>query len=255
MSLSVINPALPLQPEYQAPLNDLLACLTSGLESTLHSVYVYGSVARKTARPNHSNLNVIVVLNQPLDERWPILFNTVKWRFQKNFPYVTEVCLKTALVKEVASLSSLFSWGFILKHLSVCVHGNNLGDSFGSYQPSWEIAKFWNMDLEEWLTKYRHQIVKSSNGESQIKAQKMIAQKLLRASHTLIMHKDKRWYDDPLACGEGFLRYFPEKEKEIKRLGILLSGRLIAKRSVIGILDGFGGWLVQQYKRTEFRIG
>ena len=46
-----------------------------------------------------------------------------------------------------------------------------------------------------------------------------------------------------------------DKKIEVDRLGILLSGRVIPKRSVIGILDGFGEWLVKQYKKTEFRIG
>jgi hypothetical protein len=69
------------------------------------------------------------------------------------------------------------------------------------------------------------------------------------------MYRDKNWFDDPTVCGQQFLRYHPEKQVEIERLGILLSGRSIAKRSVIGILDGFGDWLVKQYKKTEFRIG
>ena len=69
------------------------------------------------------------------------------------------------------------------------------------------------------------------------------------------MYKDKQWFDDPVECGQAFLKHYPEKEVEIHRLGILLSGHVIAKRSVIGILDGFGEWLVVQYKKTEFRIG
>ncbi|HGH8161082.1 TPA: nucleotidyltransferase domain-containing protein, partial [Vibrio cholerae] len=27
------------------------------------------------------------------------------------------------------------------------------------------------------------------------------------------------------------------------------------KRSVVGLLDSFGPWLVSQYQKTEFRIG
>jgi hypothetical protein len=69
------------------------------------------------------------------------------------------------------------------------------------------------------------------------------------------MHKDKQWFDDPLECGHAFLRYHPEKQVEIERLGILLSGRPIPKRSVVGILDGYGDWISKQYKKTEFKIG
>jgi hypothetical protein len=69
------------------------------------------------------------------------------------------------------------------------------------------------------------------------------------------MYRDKRWFDDPVECGQVFLTYHPEMQLEIERLGILLAGRAIPKRSVIGLLDSFGNWLVKQYQKTEFRIG
>ncbi len=143
----------------------------------------------------------------------------------------------------------------MLKHLGVCIHGEDLSECFGEYVPSWEIAKFWNMDVEEWLSLYRNRIAKAENKEELVRAQTTIAKKLLRASYTLVMHKDKQWFDDPIQCGENFLRYYPDKNVDIERLGILLSGRLIAKRSVVGILDSYGTWLVKQYKKTEFKIG
>lgn len=111
------------------------------------------------------------------------------------------------------------------------------------------------MDVEDWVAVYRNRIARAAKDEEQIKAQKIIAKKLLRASYSLVMYRDKNWFDDPIECGQQFLRYYPDKQIEIERLGILLSGRLIAKRSVIGILDSFGDWLAKQYKKTEFRIG
>lgn len=64
-------------------------------------------------------------------------------------------------------------------------------------------------------------------------AQQMVAKKLLRASYSLIMYRDKQWFDDPIECGTHFLRYHPEKQLEIDRLGLLLKPRAIPKRSVL----------------------
>lgn len=58
-------------------------------------------------------------------------------------------------MSEVANLDSIFTWGFMLKHCCVCVYGDDLADCFGDYVPSWEIAKHWNMDVEDWITVYR----------------------------------------------------------------------------------------------------
>ncbi|MCG3728233.1 nucleotidyltransferase domain-containing protein [Vibrio cincinnatiensis] len=255
MTLSPIDPNQPFQPQYQPAINELVNYLRAGLGKQLHSVYLYGSVARKTAQPNASNLDVIVVTYESIERNRTTLLNTIRWRFQKRFPFITDVSVKTALVSQVASLDSLFSWGFMLRHCSVCVYGENLAECFGDYEPSWEIAKHWNMDVEDWLHVYRDKIAKAQTKEEQVSAQKMIAKKLLRASYSLVMYQDKHWFDDPLRCGESFLRYYPEKQKEIERLAILLSGKVIAKRSVIGLLDSFGPWLVKQYQKTEFRIG
>ncbi|TMX47440.1 nucleotidyltransferase domain-containing protein [Vibrio sp. Hep-1b-8] len=255
MHLSTIDPKQAFQPKYQPAIDDLVSFLTSGLGDNLHSVYLYGSVARKTAKPNQSNIDVVVVTHRGFSDLRTTLFNSIKWRFQKTHPHITEISFKTALAQDVASLDSIFSWGFLLRHCAVCVYGEDLSECFGDYEPSWEIAKHWNMDVEDWVAVYRNRIARADKPEEQVKAQRIIAKKLLRASYSLVMYKDKQWFEDPIECGQQFLRYYPDKQVEIERLGILLSGRLIAKRSVLGILDGFGDWLAKQYKKTEFRIG
>ncbi|MCS0351811.1 nucleotidyltransferase domain-containing protein [Vibrio ordalii] len=255
MYLSVIDPKQPFQAAYQAAIDDLIKFLRAGLGDNLHSLYLYGSVARRTARYGRSNLDVVLVTHRDFSGQRATLLNTIKWRFQKSFPHITEVSIKTALVSEVATLESIFTWGFMLRHCCVCILGDDLAECFGDFEPSWEIAKHWNMDIADWVFFYRDKIAKTSSESEQSKAQVAIAKKLLRASYSLIMYRDKNWFDDPIECGQQFLRYHPEKKIDIERLGILLSGRVIAKRSVIGILDSYGQWLAKQYQKTEFRIG
>ncbi|MGR5208619.1 MULTISPECIES: nucleotidyltransferase [Vibrio] len=255
MSLLVIDPTQPFQPEFEPLIRDVLMCLKGGLGANLHSVYIYGSVARKSAIVGKSNLDMVLVTKSTFESNRATLLNTIKWRAQQGHPQVKGVSIRTALVNEVANLDSIFTWGFMLKHCCVCVYGDDLADCFGDYVPSWEIAKHWNMDVEDWLSVYRIKIVQAPSIEELVSTQIVIAKKLLRASYSLVMYRDKRWFDDPMECGEVFLKYHPEKQLEIDRLGILLSGRAIPKRSVIGLLDSFGNWLVQQYQKTEFRIG
>lgn len=255
MSLPVIDSKQPFQTEFEPLIREVLMCLTSGLGQNLHSVYVYGSVARKTAVAGKSNLDLVVVTKAAFESNRATLLNTIKWRAQQGYPQVNGVSVQTALVSDVANLDSIFTWGFMLKHCCVCIYGDDLADCFGDYVPSWEIAKHWNMDVEEWISVYRAKIAQAKSVEEQTQAQTVIAKKLLRASYSLIMYRDKRWFDEPVECGQVFLTYHPEMQLEIERLGMLLAGRAIPKRSVIGLLDSFGSWLVKQYKKTEFRIG
>lgn len=243
------------QPEYQSAVEDALRFFKAGLGTNLHSFYVYGSVARQQAVVGRSNLDIVVITHRPFDDQRTTLLNTIQWRFQRSFGHIKGLNVKTVLAKEVVSLDSIFSWGFLLRHCCQCLYGENLAECFGDYVPSWEIGKFWNNDVASWVKIYRQKIAQASTGAAQAQAQVMIAKKLLRASYSLVMHKHQRWIDSPAECGEVFLSYYPDKQVEIERLGILLSGRVIPKRSVVGLLDSFGDWLVKAYQRTEFKIG
>ena len=63
------------------------------------------------------------------------------------------------------------------------------------------MAKHWNMDVENWVAVYRNRIARSATPEDQIKAQVIIAKKLLRASYSLVMYKDKIGLMIPLSAG------------------------------------------------------
>ncbi|GLO61152.1 nucleotidyltransferase [Vibrio sp. MACH09] len=254
-TLPLIDPDKPFQYAYQPVVKELIHSLSGGFGPNLHSLYLYGSVARKTAIEGRSNVDIIVVTNGNLDDRTTTLVNTIKWRFKKAYPFITELSFQFVKAHEILQLESIFTWGFMLKHCSVCIYGDDLSSRYGEFEPSWEIAKYWNMDVDEWVKHYRRKIALAKSQSEQIRHQAVLAKKLLRASYSLIMHKDKHWFDDPIECGQHFLRYHPEKEQQIKRLEILLSGRYVPKRSVVGLIDDFGDWLVKAYKKTEFRIG
>ncbi|MDR9828024.1 nucleotidyltransferase domain-containing protein [Vibrio sp. FNV 38] len=243
------------QPSFQPAVQDALRFFKAGLGTNLHSLYVYGSVARRTAVDGQSNLDIVVVTHRQFEENRTTLLNTIQWRFQRGFPHIKGLNIKLVLARDVASLDSIFSWGFLIRQCCECIYGEDLGECFGDYEPSWEIAKFWNDDIGQFLKTYRSHLAKASSAEQQSDVQIAIAKKLLRASYSVVMYRHKLWIDSAKTCGEVFLQYYPGKQTEIERLEILLSGRLIPKRSVAGLMDNYGAWLVKEYQRTEFKIG
>lgn len=255
MTLPVLDSRLVFQTRYQPVVADLVRFSQAALGSNLHSLYLYGSVARKTAKPNHSNIDVIIVIQQSEPKEEQALRTALDWRFNKQFPFVCGINLTFLLLEEVASLDSVLSWGFVLRHCSLCLYGNNLAECFGDYIPSWEIAKFWNQDIQAQTTHFRTQIGQANSESEQVYWQQQFAKKTLRACYSLVMYKDRAWYDEPSECGQHFLRYYPEHQQAVERLQLLLEQRMIAKRSVIGLIDSFSSWLITQYQKTEFRIG
>ncbi|MCV5333514.1 nucleotidyltransferase domain-containing protein, partial [Escherichia coli] len=88
-----MDPKQPFQPEFAPLIKEVLMCLTGGLGQNLHSVYVYGSVARKTAIAGKSNLDLVVVTKSTFENNRATLLNTIKWRAQQDHPQVKGVAI------------------------------------------------------------------------------------------------------------------------------------------------------------------
>lgn len=236
-------------------IEDVTKWVRASLSTNVHSVYMFGSFATGNAKPNLSNLDLFIVLHRDQADKLNTVKRNIEWRFSQSYPELTGVRLWTVTLSEVLSLESIFSWGFLLKQCCVCLYGDDLTHCFGEFEPNWEISKFWNMDLEQQLPNMRKQYVQATQQKQQYYWQRFIAKKLLRAHYGLVLHRHKVWIDDPLSCADVAMHYYPSKQVEIKRLSLLLRPHLIPKRSVVGLLDAHGDWLVKSYKKTEFRIG
>ncbi|OCH15185.1 nucleotidyltransferase domain-containing protein [Aliivibrio sp. 1S128] len=254
-TLPNIDKHSPFQKEFEPAIQDLIVHVRSAVPKSIHSIYLYGSVARREAISGRSNLDVTLITTVPLTNKEQTLINTIKIRFQSKYPQITGVTFTIGEVTEVLQLESIFSWGFWLRHCCVCILGDDLSTRFGDFEPSWEIAKNMNMDIQEWLQVYTKKISVSTSINVQVEQQKTIAKKLLRSCYSLVMHRDKGWYDHPVLCARKFLEYYPEKQTEIERVVMLLKGRKIPKRSTIALLEEFGGWVVSEFNKIERRIG
>ncbi len=254
-TLPIIDKRLPFQKEFEPVIRDLIVHLRSAVPTTLHSIYLYGSVARREAVPERSNLDVTLITTAPLTSKEQTLINTIKIRFKSKYPQISSVVFNIGSVDEVLQIESIFSWGFWLRHCCVCIFGDDLSTRFGDFEPSWEIAKNMNMDIDEWVETYIKKISATQDINTQVELQKIIAKKLLRSCYSLVMHRDKGWYDHPILCARQFLQYYPEKQTEIERVVILLKGHKIPKRSVIALLQQFGGWVITEFMKIERRIG
>ena len=83
-TLSIINKHSPFQKEFEPVIHDLIMHIRSAVPKSIHSVYLYGSVARRTAIPGRSNLDVTLITTVPLTNKEQTLINTIKVRFQSK---------------------------------------------------------------------------------------------------------------------------------------------------------------------------
>ncbi len=64
-ALPVLDGETPFQQDYMPVLLDVIKQLKAGLVDSLHSIYVFGSVARREAKAGMSDLNLTVIVQRP----------------------------------------------------------------------------------------------------------------------------------------------------------------------------------------------
>nr|WP_159063646.1 nucleotidyltransferase domain-containing protein [Thaumasiovibrio occultus] len=247
--------ALPFQREYMPILTATVKLVERTLGSKLHSLYLAGSVMRREAKPERSDVNFTLLVNSPLTFKQQTLLLTVAEQVKQRYPYIRDLDLQVVTLDEVSDLKNIFYWGFWFKHCCLCLAGEDIGREFGAFEPCWEIAKAFNGDIGKRLTAYKDEVRKVETLGPYLDICESAAKQLIFASFGLVVSRLKCWAFSVEQCSEHFLQYYPQKKTEIERLHILVQRKRVPKRAVMALLNSYGDWLVAEYSRMERKFG
>ncbi len=143
-------------------------CIRESIESLkhlfhqqLHSVYVYGSVARGEAVTLKSDLDLIAMFDGKLcSDTLAKLKKLAGELSQKYRSLFRDVGIAVAYYDYTVDPANYYENAF-LKEICVCVHGEDLGERFGPYKLTSEIAIRFNGDICEALTRTLNRLKKS----------------------------------------------------------------------------------------------
>lgn len=200
-------PSPPLQAAFVALVADALASLQQTLDPLLHSVYRYGSVARATATPGVSDLDLTLVLTRALATDEAALLEQQRLALQARNPNVSKVDFDIGVMADVRNPAHLHSWGYWLKHECRCIHGADLGQQFAAFAPSIGVARAVNGDYVQVLKGYTAGIAAAQDLATLRRLQKEAARKLVRATNVLRPAEGGDW---PRSL-EDYARYFSKR--------------------------------------------
>ncbi|MDO6496638.1 nucleotidyltransferase domain-containing protein [Photobacterium sanguinicancri] len=243
------------QQEYMPVLLDAVKQFRSGLSTAFHSIYLNGSVARRDAVWGKSDVNFTIVVKHKLQSNEASALNAITWRLTNHYPHVRNVTAKVVILDDVLGLAGIFEWGVWLKHCSVCLNGDDLSSRFGHFEISWDIARTLNGDIKTQLSEYRHKIMKTKVTENYLDYCEHIGKKMIWSAYCLVLHRKQQWELDINKGADVFLELFPEHLMDIERAFILASRTQVPKKAAIFLMDQFGGWLVEEFDKTNRRIG
>lgn len=177
----------------------------------LHSVYVYGSIARGEAIPKKSDLDLIAMFDTKLSSvKLAELKNLSGELSHKYHSLFRDVGIAVAYYDYTFDPSNYYENAF-LKELCVCVYGEDLGERFGPYKLTSEIAIRFNGDIYEVLNRTLKRLETAPIEDFKTLTQGF-ARKLIRTYYSMVMVRSQIWTTRLHEQSEVFIYHFPEKE-------------------------------------------
>ncbi|MGF1723703.1 nucleotidyltransferase domain-containing protein [Photobacterium nomapromontoriensis] len=255
LALPLLDSQLGFQAQFHPIVEDVIHQLKVGLGATLHSVYVAGSIARCTAIPGRSDLNLTVIILRDLTAEEQSIISAIRLRFEGRQRLLTKLVFQIVTKDEVLALESVFSWGFWLKHCCRCYTGDDLSTRYGRFEASWDIAKTLNGDIAEQLGEYRQKIMQTKVLAHYLDYCREIAKKMIWTCYSLVLHRSKGLALSLAEAADAFLLFYPDKRVEIERLFLLVSGTQVPKKASLFMINDFGRWIKDEFDKIDRRIG
>jgi len=239
--------------------NVYLPCIRESVERLirfflrqLHSVYVYGSVARGEAVVATSDLDLLLMINGTLSTEQSMKLKTITQAMsQKYCSLVRDVGAAVAQYDDSVDPANYYEQAF-LKELCVCVHGEDLRERFGPYKLTPEIAISFNGDIHEVLSRKISRLQTASNEEFKTISQGF-ARKLIRTYYSMVMVRAQIWTTRLPEQAEVFIHYFPKKEPIVRTLQTWIKEPPTNRETVFELFRLEGEW-ASAYFECEARI-
>ena len=223
-------------------------CIQESVESLrnlfhqqLHSVYVYGSVARGEAVVFKSDLDIIAMFDGQLSS--VKLAELKKIGGELSYKYrslVRDVGVAIANYDYTVDPSNYYENAF-LKELCVCVYGEDLGERFGPYKLTSEIAIRFNGDICDVLGRTLNRLETASNEDFK-KISQNFARKLIRTYYSMVMVRSQIWSTRLHEQSEIFIHHFPDKESIVLTLQNWIDEPPTEREDVYELFKSEGEW-------------
>ena len=217
--------------------------------SSVHSIYVRGSVAKGTPVKHISDIDSFAVMEPDWDgavtyDELKIWAEEVERAIQSAFPFVAGI--EVGLEAYTGILERDNPYTFILKTEAACMYGGDLASEIAPYKFGPELA-FQTKHFQQHLDLFWDEYPQEPEAE---KADFLawLMRRFLRLGMELVMVKEKRYTRDLYLCYESFAKHYPEKKGEMYRALELALNPKVSEETE-RFINSFGTWLAEEADR------
>jgi predicted nucleotidyltransferase len=239
-------PCGPLQPHFDALLQDVCASLATHAGHFLDGIYLYGSIARGEATPGVSDLDLTLVLRQTPTPQQGDALEALRQALQARHPEVLKIDFDIGYRAQVLAPEHLYSWGYWLKHQCRCLWGDDLARHFAPFAPSRAIALAVNGDFARVLDDYARRLDDEREPAAIVRLQREASRKLIRSCNIVRQDGEPDW---PASLDEHaalLLRHHPAMRAQMAYFLALAKPGAAPASGFTPALRQFTQWLAQQ---------
>jgi len=228
---------------FRALVETVQCAIVASFEAQVHSLYVYGSVASGQAKPITSDLDILIVFNGDPSLQVRRTLTQLEGKLSQDFRAdVREVGLEATSIAEVFEGDNPVGWGCFIKHLCVCLAGDDLGERFPKFKPTKAVAYGLNGDVQEEIERAKR-VLQDSSARDTDRTIRTISRKMVRTAFCLTMEEANCWTGNLDECASIFSEYYPEWAAQIEDVLRISKGAPASSDECLNQLDGFGQWL------------
>ncbi|NYF81358.1 nucleotidyltransferase domain-containing protein [Granulicella arctica] len=240
-----------ISPVYRPVLDDSIALLTSTFEARLHGIYLYGSVATGHARLGKSDIDLLVIFSNPISDPDQAKIKHVAKNLSASYQScVREIGIGAAPLQEALSKESLPGLGCFIKHLCVCVAGEDIRPLLPKFRPSIEVARGFNGDYAIDTQATLNELGETNQPAIAQAVMRRICRKTVRTGFSLVMPRLGRWTTELETSFEYFCRYYPEKRTSMTLILDWIQRPPEDKTEFLRTVTPLAEWLTTEFDRV-----
>lgn len=230
-----------IAPEYSPALSDVQNTL-SVFSHHIHSVYIYGSIVTGKAKIPDSDLDILILLKRKLTEKLSQELKQLEADLSLKYKNILrEVGFSVTYKNEVLRGKEITAWRFFISILCIKIIGEELIKPGLKFYPTSKLGRALSQDFKADLVTSKEKIETLSDKKAAIPI-KHIMKTMLRVAYFIVMERDNSWTLQRGEMARIFLKYYPDKSQEIRKVMDLIANPTNKKEAVV-LIDGFGRWI------------
>lgn len=235
-----------VQSKWRPAVDMAVSVCKQQLGDELHSLYVRGSVAKGEAIDGISDIDVVVIVNAPLDSIDTKWTGNLTSEIEKKHPFINGVEFMFGSVNALGKGHKL-----VIKTQTVCLYGSDLTDELPPLKPGSDTvmhARNLGINIKETADFLSH----TKNEKAIRKKCAWVMKRVVRTGCELVMERSGKYTRDLYPCYELFSEYYPEKQSDMYRVLELAVNPSKDAREIQTVLYGIGVWVA---RKAEFIQG